>query len=172
MQLRLLAGLAVAAACLVAPALAAAAPKDEAAVRAMIEAARGGSNVALIELEQMRRAGAVNAPRLADIVAIEKARAENGDPMTAWRLAQRYEFGDGVEVSHAEMLRWLRVVASAEAESYPKAKDAAFRLCEAYGRGERVVANETVARSWCRKAAGAGHAGAALIFARLGDTND
>lgn len=130
-----------------------------------MEKARAGSDFALISLEQMRRAGAANAPALAEIVAIEKARAEEGDALTAWRLAKRYEDADGVEASSKEMIRWLKI--AAKAEGYPKARDAAYRLCEAYGRGEGVRADEAEAHRWCRKAAGAGHAGAAMVIARL-----
>lgn len=144
-----------------------AAPSSKTAeeVRAEIAKAREGSDFALVSLEQMRRAGVPNAPSLDEIVAIETARAEKGDAVTAWRLAQRYEFGDGVEASASEMIRWLRVAAKADA--YPKARDAAYRLCEAYGRGEAGKPNEAEAHLWCREASDAGHAGAAMVIARL-----
>lgn len=167
MSFRLLSLIALAGAYIVAPAQAATPARSAEEVRAEIAKARDGSDRALISLEQLRRSAAENAPTLAQIIGVEKARAEKGDPMTAWRLARRYEMGDGVEVSPTEMLRWLKVAASVDNEGYPKAKDAAYRLCQAYGRGEGVAADQAEARAWCRKAAGAGHAGAAMVIARL-----
>ena len=136
----------------------------------LLEAARGGDNLALIMLEQERRSGELTGLRLSDIIEAEMARAENGDPIAAQRLVHRYETGDGVKRSSREMIRYLTIVA--EAEGYPAAKDAAFRLCELYGRGEGVSRDDEKAKSWCRRAAGAGHAGAALVIASLQNERD
>ena len=133
----------------------------------MKAAARGGDNLALIKLEQMRLSKAADAPSLADMVEIEIARAERGDAVAAWRLAQRYETGDGVAASSTKMVRWLQVAASKTVEEFPKAADAAYRLCEAYGRGAGVPVDEAAAQSWCARAAGGEHPGAVMVIARL-----
>lgn len=142
------------------------------AVGRLKEAALEGADYALITLELLRAGGAPGAPSLPDIISIEIARAERGDAMTAWRLAKRYEAGEGVIASPAEMIRWLRVAASEDPSVYPKSVDAAYRLCEIHGRGEATPANSAEARNWCRVAAGAGHAGAAMVIARLRATDD
>lgn len=138
-----------------------------AAVRLLILAAFAGDDLALVRLEQMRRKGEPGAPPLSDLVEIERVRAERGDPVTAWRLARRYRDGDGVAASTAEMIRWLRVAGDETAGDYPKARDAAYRLCEIYGRGDGAPADLDEARDWCARAAGAGHKGAAMVIARL-----
>jgi TPR repeat protein len=137
------------------------------AVQRLKDAARAGGNFALIRLEQLRAAGAPNAPGLDDIISIEIARAERGDAVTAWRLARRYETGDGVKSSAIDMVRWLKVAASEDPDIFPKAADAAYRLCEIHGQD--AAANASEARFWCREAAGAGHAGAVMVIARLRD---
>lgn len=133
----------------------------------MKAAARGGDNLALIKLEQIRLSKVADAPSLSDMVEIEIARAEDGDAVAAWRLAQRYETGDGVKASSKDMVRWLQVAASKTVEEFPKAADAAYRLCEAYGRGAGVPVDEAAAQSWCARAAGGGHPGAVMVIARL-----
>lgn len=138
-----------------------------AAITRLVSAARAGDDLALIRLEQLRRSGEPGAPSLDEIIAIEIARAEKGDPMTAWRLARRYEEGDGVPVSNGEMIRWLRIAGDEAAGDYPKARDAAYRLCEIYGRGAGAPTDLDAARLWCERAAGAGHSGAAIVIARL-----
>ncbi|MHA7871158.1 MAG: hypothetical protein ACX939_02290, partial [Hyphococcus sp.] len=96
----------------------------------------------------------------------EKSRAEKGDPVLAWRLARRYEFGDGVAPSQDEMVRWLKVAAAAPSEDFPKSGDAAYRLCRHYAAsGERSQVGE--ARSWCASAAERGDAAAAAMLGRL-----
>ncbi|MEO0879250.1 MAG: hypothetical protein AAFY22_06000 [Pseudomonadota bacterium] len=133
----------------------------------MMDAARRGDNNALIVLEGMRAGGAPQAPSDADMVALETARSERGDPMTAWRLATRYRTGDGVEPSANEAVKWLRVAAKGTPRLYPKAADAAFLLCEAYARGDGVEKNLKRAQQWCRQAARDGHSGAVIALARL-----
>ena len=150
-----------------APAACAAAGCHEEASAYLKEAALRGDMIALVTLERLRRAGAPSAPSQAEIVAIETERAEDGDLVAAWRLAQRYRDGDGVERSSVEAVRWLTKVATAENSSYPKTTEAAYRLCEAYGRGEGVKADDAKAQRWCQRAAHAGHAGAALVLAQL-----
>lgn len=137
----------------------------------LFSAARAGDNVALITLERMRLGEEAGAPNAADMVAIEIARAEEGDAMTAWRLAKRYETGDGVAASQSEMIRWLKVAASEEPSVFPYAGDAAYRLCEIYGQSRNIDADQAEARDWCARAANAGHAGAAIVIARLRDNS-
>ncbi|MEX0645664.1 MAG: hypothetical protein WD076_10150 [Parvularculaceae bacterium] len=135
-------------------------------------AARDGDDYALVTLELLRARGEPGAPNLAEIISIEIARAETGDAMTAWRLANRYRTGDGVVASQAEMIRWLKVAASEDPDVYPKSVDAAYSLCETLSRGEAAPADSGDARKWCRIAAGAGHAGAAMVIARLRASDD
>ncbi|MEE2693032.1 MAG: hypothetical protein VX640_15990 [Pseudomonadota bacterium] len=137
------------------------------AVDYLKRAARGGDTVALVTLEKMRAEEAAHAPSVEDIVAIETERAERGDKMTAWRLAKRYQTGDGVEPSASQSVRWLTEVASGDSAAYPKTTEAAYRLCEIYGQGAGVPADDKKAQSWCERAAQAGHAGAALVLAQL-----
>lgn len=134
-------------------------------VQLLAAAARAGDYVSLIKLEQMRREGHRDALQLSEIIDIEKVRAERGDPVTAWRLANRYETGEGVEVSRTETTKWLSVVAATDAETFPKSREAAFRLCEL-----RAVEGETgsgEAKKWCARAAARGHAGAAIMLRRI-----
>lgn len=137
-----------------------------AGVDLLTQAALAGDYASLIKLEQMRRAGEQHAPKLSDIIAIETARAEEGDPVTAWRLANRYETGEGVRPSFDETEKWLTVVASGDAEAFPKTHEAAFRLCEmnAIAGGEAAAAK---AKAWCARAAEHGHAGAAIMLRRI-----
>lgn len=139
----------------------------DAAMARLKQAAADGDTVALIALERLRREGGAHAPSLADIVAVEIVRAERRDPIAAWRLAQRYLVGDGVDASPAEAIRWLAVAAAHEGAAWPKSAEAAFRLCEIYSRGAGVAADGAAARGWCARAADAGHAGAALVLAQL-----
>ncbi len=129
-------------------------------------AALAGDYVSLIKLENMRRADEHHAPSVEDIVLIEKALAENGDPVTAWRLANRYESGEGVVRSRDLAEKWLVVVASGRAEKFPKTREAAFRLCEmnAVETGGEGVQK---AKKWCAQAAEYGHAGAAIMLRRI-----
>ncbi|MBB5517413.1 SEL1-like repeat protein [Amphiplicatus metriothermophilus] len=141
------------------------------AVYLLRRAALDGDYPALVALERLRRAGGPNAPSLADMIAIETALAEAGDPVAAWRLVRRHETGEGVDPSAEEAVRWLKIVARKENAAYPKSAEAAFRLCEIYARGEAVPADETAARGWCAEAARRGHAGAAFALAQMKGVN-
>lgn len=134
---------------------------------ALLAAARGGDRGALVRLAVMVERGEEGAPGLDEIIAIERALAAAGDPVMSWRLARRYETGDGVAASTAEMVRWLKATARAADASYPKVRDAAFRLCALYGRGEGVSADAAEAEYWCKRAAEAGDAAAILVLAGL-----
>lgn len=137
------------------------------AMAKLATAARAGDYFALIALERKRREGDPAALTLREIVEIEIELAERGDAVTAWRLAQRYETGEGAPHSIEEMIRWLRVAGGAA--DFPKARDAAFRLCEIYGGRGGGPDDLDEARAWCARAAARGHAGAAIVMARLRD---
>jgi TPR repeat protein len=136
-------------------------------VEALLDAARNGDRGALIRLATMTERGEAGAPSLEEIIAVERILAEAGDPVMAWRLARRYETGDGVAPSTDEMIRWLKATARADDRSYPKVREAAFRLCSVYGRGEGVSADQQAAEYWCRRAADGGDAAAAVILAGM-----
>ena len=143
-------------------------PQSEASVDALEllkSAALAGDYPALIRLETLRQDG-VDGPSLADMIGIETVRANAGDPVAAWRLAERFETGDGVDASEADMLKWLAVVAGVDKARFPKAPEAAFRLCEAYALGASAHDPEA-ARRWCAQAADNGHAGARIVLRRL-----
>jgi TPR repeat protein len=146
-------------------------PQGEAAdpfagVDLLKQAARAGDYAALIRLEDLRQRRLVHSPSLADMIEIETARAEAGDPVAAWRLAKRYETGEGVAESETDAAKWLEVAASAETARFPKAPEAAFRLCELNALGDEARDPEA-ARRWCAVAAESGHAGAAIVLKRL-----
>lgn len=133
----------------------------------LMKAARAGDNLALITLEDLRRRGLAHSPSVADIISIEVERAENGDPISAWRLVKRYELGDGVSVSSSKAVRWLKVVAGVDQADFPKADEAAFKLCEYHASGQIQSASIGQARRWCEVAARKGHPAAAVALRRL-----
>lgn len=152
------------------------APVDEAdpqtGVEYLKDAARAGDYAALIQLEDLRLAGGAYAPSLDDMISIEIARAENGDPVTAWRLARRYELGEGVAPSQEEMRHWLTAVAKTDASHFPKSGEAAFRLCEIYAIGNSEEKDPAKARQWCARAAKNGSPAAAVMLQRLAQLQD
>ena len=135
-------------------------------VALLLDAARAGDNLALVRLEELRRRALAHSPSFADIVAVETARAAQGDPVTAWRLAKRYQTGDGVEPSTEETVRWLTVVAKADQGVFPKKGEAAYRLCEHYA-SDKDAADPSEARRWCAAAADNGVPAAAVVLRRL-----
>lgn len=138
----------------------------------LMEAARAGDNLALITLEDLRRRNLSHSPSIADMISIEIERAENGDPISAWRLAKRYELGEGVSVSSTEAVRWLKVVAHTDTTDFPKADQAAFKLCEYHASGQIQDASLGQARRWCEVAARKGHPAAAVALKRLARLDD
>lgn len=139
-------------------------------VSLLTEAAKAGDYAALIKLEELRRQGLAHSPSLADMIEIETYRAKAGDPVAAFRLARRYDEGDGVEPSTEEAMRWFEVAAEAPMSEFPKSADAAYRLCELYAR-EDVAADLRRARRWCGRAAENGNAAAAMALGRLAQAN-
>ena len=146
-------------------------PKGEAVdlfagVELLKQAARAGDYVALIRLEDLRQRRLAHSPSLADMIEIETVLAGAGDPVAAWRLAKRYDMGDGVPASETGAAKWLEIAAAAEPARFPKAPDAAFRLCELNALGDETR-DPAAARRWCAVAAENGHAGAAIVLKRL-----
>ncbi|CAK9039432.1 Bifunctional uridylyltransferase/uridylyl-removing enzyme (UTase/UR) (Bifunctional [protein-PII] modification enzyme) (Bifunctional nitrogen sensor protein) [Includes: [Protein-PII] uridylyltransferase (PII uridylyltransferase) (UTase) [Durusdinium trenchii] len=133
----------------------------ERGVALLSDAARRGDYGALVKLETLRRDGFPYSPSLDDIIAIEINRAAAGDPVLAWRLAKRYEQGDGVVSSEREMKRWLEVAAAAPVSEFPKSGEAAYKLC-VLNAGSDVDANLPAARAWCAQAAENGDAAIAV----------
>ncbi len=144
-------------------------PKEDdllSGVALLKEAALEGDYAALIRLENLRRERLAHSPTLDDMIALEEARAEDGDPVAAWRLAKRFETGEGVAASEAGMAKWLEVAATAEPARFPKAGEAAYRLCELNALGGEAK-DPDAARRWCAVAAENGHTGAAIVLRRL-----
>lgn len=137
------------------------------AVDLLIDAASRGDNNSIIVLEGMRASGQSYAPSDPRMLEIERLRADRGDPVMAWRMAERYRTGEGVEQSDNDAIRWLKIVASTQGRVYSKSADAAYRLCEIYLRGDGVIENIREATYWCRRAAKKGHSGAVIVLARL-----
>lgn len=143
----------------------------ETGVAMLIDAAKAGDYAALIKLEDLRASGLAHAPTLDDLIAVEMHRARAGDPVAAWRLAGRFENGEGVEASNDEAARWLKVAAATSVAHFPKAGDAAFKLCEHY-MSASTSADAMEARTWCERAVENGHAGAALVLGRLAQLSE
>ena len=137
------------------------------AIEYLKAAAREGNYIALISLENERRKGGDDAPELGEIISIERTLAAGGDPITAWRLARRYEHGDGVSASKGEQARWLAIAAGAPVETFPKAKEATLRLCELYAFDADMDDNNAAAQNWCTKAADDGSPAATVYMRRL-----
>lgn len=129
-------------------------------------AALSGDYAALVRLEDLRRQRLTHSPSLQDMIDIEIARAGDGDPVSAWRLAKRYAEGEGVTVSERDEAKWLEIAASAEKARFSKAGEAAFRLCELKASGIETR-DPSAARRWCGMAVKSGHAGAAIVLQRL-----
>lgn len=142
------------------------------AVSLLLEAARAGDTTALLMLDEMRLTADPAAPAVEAIVAIERARAEAGDAVMAWRLARRYLNSETDVIDEQLYVTALQVAASADGVRFPYAREAAFRLCEAHAAGAGVAADLNVATQWCRRAAINGHAGAAISLARLRQADD
>ena len=136
------------------------------AVKLLLDAANRGDNNAFIVLEAMIASKADYAPSEAQMVAIERKRASEGDPMTAWRLVNRYD-EETIDMSAEEVVSLLKTVSKGDPRVYTYASDAAFRVCQAYVNGVGVDENIATARRWCKKAADQGHNGAVIALSQL-----
>lgn len=136
------------------------------AVKLLLDAANRGDNNAFIVLEAMIASDAEYAPNEAQMIAIERKRAAEGDPMTAWRLIKRYD-DKTITMTAEETVSLLKVVSKGDPRVFTYASDAAFRVCQAYISGEGVEENMSTARRWCKKAADQGHNGAVIALSQL-----
>lgn len=130
------------------------------------KAAIAGDFPALIALEDLRRARLAHSPSLGDMIEIEKARAKNGDAVTAWRLAKRYRLGEGVDPSVSQEVHWLELAAATSPNDFPHANEAAFRLCEIDVAGGTASKNGNPLH-WCEVASERGNPAARVILRRL-----
>jgi TPR repeat protein len=84
----------------------------------------------------------------------DRIAAEGGDADAQWRLARRYELGDGVTEDYKKSTEWCRRAAEA-GHAY-----AQFKLGTWYLSGDGVPFSETKAAEWYAKAAESGQADA------------
>lgn len=131
-------------------------------VQMLVDLASEGDYPSLIKLNTLRDANAPYAPSIEAIIEIEKTLARRGDPVAAWRLARRYQAGEGVAASFRRASKWLEVAALASPDEFPKAPDAALELC-----GLFIEADAGKARQWCGVAAEAGKPAARIAMRRL-----
>jgi len=136
------------------------------AVKLLLDGAKRGDNNAFIVLEAMIASDVGYAPTDAQMIEIERKRAAEGDPMTAWRLIKRYE-DKAIDMTAEESVTLLKVVSKGDPRTYSYASDAAFRVCQAYASGNGVDENISAARRWCKKAADRGHNGAVIALSQL-----
>ena len=136
------------------------------AVTLLLDGARRGDNNAIIVLEAMISSEASYAPTEEQMISIERQRADEDDPMTAWRLVKRIDAGT-LDETPENTVRYLKVVSKGDPNIFPYATDAAFRVCQAYATGEGVDENISSARRWCKKAADRGYNAAVMALGQL-----
>jgi len=90
----------------------------------------------------------------AEDVKSERRAAERGDASAQFKLALRYDIGEGVPQDYAEAVKWLRRAAD---QDFVKAQ---YNLGCMYDSGQGVSQNHTEAAKWFRKAAEHGYASA------------
>ena len=90
----------------------------------------------------------------AEVVISERGAAERGDASAQFKLALRYDFGEGVPQDYAEAVKWLRRAAD---QNFVKAQ---YNLGCMYDNGQGVSQNHAEAAKWFRKAAEHGYASA------------
>ena len=90
----------------------------------------------------------------AEVVISERGAAERGDASAQFKLALRYDVGEGVPQDYAEAVKWLRRAAD---QDFVKAQ---YNLGCMYDSGRGVSQNHTEAAKWFRKAAEHGYASA------------
>ena len=84
----------------------------------------------------------------------ERRAAERGDASAQFKLALRYDVGEGVPQDYAEAVNWLRRAAD---QDFVKAQ---YNLGCMYDSGQGVSQNHAEAAKWFRKAAEHGYASA------------
>ena len=125
-------------------------------------AARAGDLPALVAYSALQADGEAGAPTVDDVVAVERARAAEGDAVSAWRLVRRIDAGEIEAASTREFVTLLETVAAEK--RYPRSADAAYKLCQ-HHVGEAGAAR--IAAKWCEQAAEAGMPAAALALYRF-----
>jgi len=90
----------------------------------------------------------------AEVVKSERRAAEQGDASAQFKLALRYDAGQGVPQDYAESVKWLRRAAD---QDFVKAQ---YNLGCMYDSGQGVSQNHAEAAKWFRKAAEHGYASA------------
>ena len=80
------------------------------------------------------------------------AKAEQGDVQAQLKIAARYEYGNGVEQSYEEAVKWYRLAAE------KKNPDAQFKLGYCYEQGKGVEPSNEAAIWWYRRAGEQGDA--------------
>jgi TPR repeat protein len=92
----------------------------------------------------------LNSP--AEVVESERGAAERGDASAQFKLALRYDVGQGVPQDYAEAVKWLRRAAD---QDFVKAQ---YNLGCMYDSGQGVSQDHAEAAKWFRKAAEHGYA--------------
>ena len=90
----------------------------------------------------------------AEVVRSEREDAERGDASAQFKLALRYDVGEGVPQDYAESVKWLRKAAD---QGFVKAQ---YNLGCMYDSGQGVSQDHAEAAKWFRKAAEHGYASA------------
>ncbi len=90
----------------------------------------------------------------AEEVKSERRAAERGDASIQFKLALRYDVGQGVPQDYAEAAKWLRRAAD---QDFVKAQ---YNLGCMYDSGQGISQNHAEAAKWFRKAAEHGYASA------------
>ena len=93
-----------------------------------------------------------DSPR--EVVRSERGAAERGDASAQFKLALRYDVGQGVPQDYAEAVKWLRRAAD---QDFVKAQ---YNLGCMYDSGQGVSQDHAEAAKWFRKAAELGYASA------------
>jgi hypothetical protein len=90
----------------------------------------------------------------AEVVRSERGAAERGDASAQFKLALRYDVGQGVPQDYAEAVKWLRRAAD---QDFVKAQ---YNLGCMYDSGQGVSQNHAEAAKWFREAAEHGYVSA------------
>ena len=134
----------------------------------LYNAALNGDRIALLILNERMASGKTPTPSVDRLIEIETALAKGGDPVMAWRLAERYRLCEDVPPSLDKSIYWLVLVARTDHDAYPNKREAQNNLCNIHADPNSAQANLRKARHWCTIAARNGHAGAAITLSRLG----
>jgi TPR repeat protein len=125
-------------------------------------AARAGDLPSLVAFAELHAKGEAGAPSAVEVIDLERARAEDGDAVSAWRLVRRIDAG---EIDAASTIGYVALLEAVAAEKrYPRAADAAYKLCQHHISEAGAT---RIASNWCEQAAEAGMPAAALALYRF-----